>query len=57
MTDRLQLILIPEPRDGAQPLPPAARHASIELVARMLLHLVRGQVPADDAKESGDESR
>lgn len=56
-TNRLQLTLIPERRDGAHPLlPPAAREASIELVAKMLLHLVHPKAEANEAKESGDES-
>lgn len=57
LTDRLQLRLIQDPRDGAQRLAPAARHESIELVARMLLYLIRAEASAGDVKETGDDSR
>lgn len=56
-TDRLQLTLLPEPGDGAQPLPPAARDQGIELVARMLLHLVQRETVRGAEKEGCDESR
>jgi hypothetical protein len=56
-TDRLQLTLIPEARHRAQPLPPDARERCLELVARMLLGLVRPESVSADAKEGRDESR
>jgi hypothetical protein len=56
-TDRLQLILIAEPGHRAQPLPPDVREQCIELVARMLLGLVRSESLFADAKEGRDESR
>ncbi len=56
-TNRLQLPLLPEPRDGAQPLPPAARDQSIEIVARMLLQLVRREGARAAEVEDRDESR
>jgi hypothetical protein len=55
-TNRLQLILIPELRPGAQPLPPEVRSESIELIAMMLLGLVREQV-RDEKTEVRDERR
>ena len=57
LTDRLQLILIPEPRFRAQPLPPDVREKSVGLLARMLLCLVRPEEVAADAGECRDESR
>lgn len=54
-TKRLQLTLIPDVRLDAQPLPPSARAQSIELIAMMLLRLVREE-RADD-EEVRDESR
>jgi hypothetical protein len=56
-TNRLQLTLIPERRDGAQPLPPSVRNESIELVAKMLLQVLRPGAYPDGVKENGDESR
>ena len=56
-TDRLQLTLIPELRHRAQPLPAEIRAASIELIARMLLQVVRPESASTDAKERRDESR
>jgi hypothetical protein len=56
-TDRLQLTLIPEAHHRAQPLPPDAREKCVELVARMLLVLVRPESLSADAKEARDESR
>jgi hypothetical protein len=55
--DQLQLTLIPEPHDWAQPLPPAVGEESIELMARMLLRLVRPEPALGDVKEVRDESR
>ena len=55
-TNRLQLILIPELRPGAQPLPPAVRSESIELIAMMLVRLVRDEA-GDDPTEVPDEPR
>ncbi len=55
-TNRLQLILIPELRPGAQPLPPEVRSESIELIAMMLVRLVRDE-GSDDPREVPDESR
>jgi hypothetical protein len=56
-TDRLQLTLIPEPRRRTQPLPPDAREKCVDLLARMLLCLVRPEEVAADAEECRDESR
>jgi hypothetical protein len=55
-TNRLQLLLIPELRPGAQPLPPDVRSESIELIAMMLVHLVRDEA-SDDPPEVPDEPR
>ena len=57
MTNRLQLILIPELRPGAQPLPPDVRSESIELIAMMLVRIVRGEQASDDPREVPDEPR
>ncbi len=56
-TERLQLILIPDPRPAARRLPPEARAQSIELIAMMLVRLVRGNRNTLKAAEVGDESR
>jgi hypothetical protein len=56
-TNRLQLILIPELRPGAQPLPPDVRRESIELIAMMLVRLVRDEETSDETTEVRDESR
>jgi hypothetical protein len=56
-TNRLQLILIPELRPGAQPLPPDVRSESIELIGKMLLGLVRDQQASDEKTEVRDEPR
>ena len=56
-TNRLQLILIPELRPGAQPLPPDVRSESIELIAMMLVRLVRDEQASDDTTEVRDERR
>lgn len=56
-TNRLQLILIPELRPGAQPLPPDVRSESIELIAMMLVHLVRDEQASDEKTEVRDERR
>ena len=55
-TNRLKLILIPELRPGAQPLPPDVRSESIELIAMMLVRLVRDEA-SDDPREVPDEPR
>jgi hypothetical protein len=55
-TNRLQLILIPELRPGAQPLPSDVRSESIELIAMMLVRLVRDEA-SDDPREVPDEPR
>ena len=55
-TNRLQLILIPELCPGAQPLPPDVRSESIELIAMMLVRLVRDEA-SDDPREVPDEPR
>ena len=57
MTKRLQMILIPDPRLSAQPLAPDVRTESIELVAMMLVRIVRGERTYDETKEVHDESR
>ncbi len=56
-TKRLQLTLIPDLRPSAQPLPVNVRVESIELIAIMLVRLVRGQRVTDDTTEVRDESR
>ena len=56
-TNRLQLILIPELRPGAQPLPPDVRSECIELIAMMLVRLVRDEQASDDKTEVRDERR
>ncbi len=56
-TKRLQLILIPELRPDAQPLPPDVRTESIELIAMMLLRLVRDRQASDETTEVRDERR
>ena len=43
-TDRLQLTLLPYPKDQVQFVPPDAREESIGVIARMLLVLVRGEL-------------
>jgi hypothetical protein len=57
---RLQLTLIPDSGRRAQPLPADVQIESVELIARMLIHLVHlDQVgeEGDRAKEAKDESR
>lgn len=56
-TNRLQLILIPELRPGAQPLPPDVRSESIELIAMMLVRLARDEQASDEKTEVRDERR
>jgi hypothetical protein len=56
-TNRLQLILIPELVPGAQPLPPDVRCESIELIAMMLVGLVRDEQARDETTEVRDERR
>lgn len=56
--NRLQLTLIAEEHPLVQPaLPVKIRDVSIEIVARMLLGLVRGQRVNGTSKEVRDESR
>jgi hypothetical protein len=56
--NRLQLTLIAEDHPLVQAaLPAEIRTASIELVARMLLGLVRGERVNGTSKEARDESR
>jgi hypothetical protein len=56
-TDRLQLALIPEAPHRAQPLPADVREKCIELVARILLVVVRPESMSVDSREGRDESR
>jgi len=58
-TERLQLALIPDASQGAQSLamPPEARSESVELVALMLVRLVRDQRLTVERREVRDESR
>lgn len=59
-THRLQLTLIPDSGRGAQPLPADVRVESVELIARMLIHLThldQMSEAGDQAKEAQDESR
>ncbi len=56
-TKRLQLTLIADLRPAAQPLPPNVRDVSIELIAMMLVRLVRDAPLANETTEVGDESR
>jgi hypothetical protein len=55
--NRLQLTLIAEDHPLVQALPVEIRAESIELVARMLLGLVRGERVNGASKEVRDESR
>jgi hypothetical protein len=55
--NRLQLTLIAEDHPLVQGLPVEIRAASIELVARMLLGLVRGERVSGRSKEVRGESR
>lgn len=55
-TKRLQMILIPDLRPGAQPLPPDERAEGVELIAMMLVRLVREQRATDDTTEVRNES-
>jgi hypothetical protein len=55
--NRLQLTLIAEDHPLVQALPVEIRAASIELVARMLLELVRGERVSGRSKEVRGESR
>ncbi len=57
MTNRLQLTLIPDLRPDAQPLPPDVRTEGIELIAMMLVRVVRDEDVTDDTTEVRDESR
>ncbi len=56
-TDRLQLTLIPDLHLCVQPLPPDARAEAVELIALMLVRLVRERSVDDDLREVRDESR
>jgi len=42
-TDRLQLLLLRDLQRLRQPLPPDVRKQSIEIIARMLLHVLRAK--------------
>jgi hypothetical protein len=56
--NRLQLLLIPDPRLIAQlHPPPSARDESLELIAMMLVSVVRDGVAHADGGEVDDESR
>ena len=56
--NQLQLTLIPDPLSGAQPLlPPDVRAEGIEIIAMMLLRLVRAVPVSDGLPEVRDESR
>ncbi len=55
--DQLQLTLIPDPLSSAQPVPPNVRAEGIEIIAMMLLRLVRGVPVSDGLPEVRDESR
>ena len=56
-TERLQMTLIPDLRPAAQFLPPDVRIDSTELIAMMLVHLVRKERMANNEMEVRDESR
>jgi hypothetical protein len=56
-TDRLQLTLIANLRPMAQPLPPHVRAKCIELIARMLVGLVRPERVTLETAEVRDECR
>lgn len=58
-TERLQLTLIPDLRSKAQPLlvPVQARAEGIELIAMMLVHLIRENRVIGEAAEVSDECR
>lgn len=55
--NRLQLTLIPNLRPMAQPLPPHAKAKCIELIARMLVGLVRPERVTLESAEVRDECR
>jgi hypothetical protein len=57
-TNRLQLLLIPDPLSIAQiHLPPGTRDESVELIAMMLVDVVRDQPQIEASGEVDDESR
>ena len=56
-TKQLQMTLIPDVGPETQPLTPDVRAESIELIAMMLVHFVRGERVNDDTTEVHDESR
>lgn len=59
-TNRLQLVLIPDPPAGGQrvpSLPHAVRDVSTEMIARMLLRLLGRARATDEEQEVHDESR
>ncbi len=55
--NRLQLTLIPDPRQRAQPLPHDVRIESVEIIAMMLVRLIRAERVNDNCKEARNESR
>lgn len=56
--NRLQLLLIPDPRSDAQVrLLPSARDESLELIAMMLVIAVRDVAQPEVAEEVDNESR
>ena len=56
-TERLQLTLLPDLRPKAQPLPVQASAEGIELIAMMLVHLIREERVIGETAEVRDECR
>lgn len=57
-TNRLQLLLIPDPWSIAQvDLPPSDRNASLEVIAMMLVSVVRDEPRTEAGGEVDNESR
>ena len=55
--ERLQLNLILDISSEAQPLPPEVKADGVEIIAMMLVRLVRKDRVSDDGLEVRDESR
>ena len=55
--ERLQLNLILDISSEPQPLPPEVKADGVEIIAMMLVRLVRKDRVSDDGQEVRDESR